>query len=462
MNSCLASDLQKYNKKNLPCRSNLLMMILLRRKLSVLLFLLFLSVTSGAQFWKEDSWIGRCNQQLVDVIMEDLFTPPVASRVQVYPNIAAYEVLCFKYKEMHTMAGQLNGLTRMWPPADKIDISLAAMIAFNTVARKLVYSEYLIDSFQKKEIDNWMRLNKNDQAVLNSSMNYGRTSGDHIILWMKKDNYDHTRTLMRYVVVDSASAWQPTSPEYGNAIEPNWPLIRSFLFDSSSRIHVRPPTPFSEDKNSNFYKGAMEVYLSAKKKDTVQHRIALFWDCNPNITKSAGHMTYFVHKISPAGHWIRLTGQALNNTHASEMKRCQTYLLVSLSLFEGFHSCWIDKYNYNKIRPETYINRLIDPTYRPFIETPPFPEYPSGHSVVSGCASTILTGMVKQPYTFIDSSEMYINLPPRRFRSFKNAADEASISRFYGGIHFREALDNGLEQGRKIGAYILQKIKLTN
>ncbi len=438
------------------------MMIQMRMKASGLIFLLLLSTTARTQSWKEDSWIGRCNQQLVDVIMEDLFNPPVASRVQVYPNIAAYEVLCYKYKDMHTMAGQLNGLTRIWPPADKIDESLAAMIAFNTVARKLVYSEYMIDSFQKKEIEAWLRKNNNDQAILNSSIIYGKTSGDHIITWMRKDNYEHTRTLMRYVVVDSASAWQPTSPDYGNAIEPNWLLMRSFLFDSSNRIHVRPPTPYNEDKNSNFYKGAMEVYLNAKKSDTVQHRIALFWDCNPNITKSAGHMTYFVHKVSPAGHWIRLTGQALNNTHASEMKRCQTYLLVSLSLYEGFLSCWTDKYYFNKIRPETYINRLIASTWRPYIETPPFPEYPSGHSVVSGCASTILTGMIRQSYSFIDSSEMYINLPPRRFKSFKMAADEASISRFYGGIHFREALDNGLEQGRKIAAYILQQIKLTN
>jgi hypothetical protein len=158
---------------------------------------------------------------------------------------------------------------------------------------------------------------------------------------------------------------------------------------------------------------------------------------------------------------MRITGQSLKNLGMDEIKSAQTYVLVALALYEGFLSCWTDKYIYNKIRPETYINKLIAPKWRPYIETPPFPEYPSGHSVISGASSTILMGMIPQPYAYIDSNEMYIGLPARKFQSFKKAADEASVSRFNGGIHFMEALDNGLDQGRRIGAYILQKIKLT-
>ena len=70
--------------------------------------------------------------------------------------------------------------------------------------------------------------------------------------------------------------------------------------------------------------------------------------------------------------------------------------------------------------------------------------------------------MIPQPYSYIDSTITYLKMPARRFKSFQKAADETSISRFYGGIHFREALDNGLEQGRKIGDYILKNIKLNN
>ena len=425
--------------------------------LSITIFFIH-AVSTGQP--RPGTWIYRCNEKLVEIIMEDLFTPPVASRVQLYPNIAAYEVLCFKDKKLKPLAGQLKGLERINAPTTQVDISLSATVAFALVARRLVYSEYMVDDFQRKETENWLALNK-DTILLNNSIAFGRNSADQIITWLRKDNYDYTRTLSRYVVVDSASAWQPTSPDYGNAIEPNWSYIRSLVFDSSTMIKADPPLPFSEKKTSAFYKSALNVYKQSISADTVKHSIALFWDCNPNITKSAGHFTYFVHKISPGGHWLRITGQALTNLGIGESRSAQVYTLVALGLFEGFLSCWTDKFIHNKIRPESYINKLIAPKWRPYIETPPFPEYPSGHSVISGASSAILMSMIPQPYSFTDSSEMYISLAPRHFESFKKAADEASVSRFYGGIHFMEALDNGLKQGRKIGDYILNKLQLT-
>jgi hypothetical protein len=428
------------------------------RKIFILSLTILTCGMLNAQY-RGANYLYRCNEKLVEIIMEDLFTPPVAGRVQFYPNAAAYEVLCFKDPHLKSLAGQLTDLGSLKAPATKVDLSLSATIAFTTVARKLVYSEYLIDDFEKKELDSWP--GNNDTALINSSIRYGRYAGDQMIMWLKKDHYDYSRTLTRYNVVDSAGAWQPTSPDYANAIEPNWYHIRSFCFDSSSMVKVISPLAYSEKKNSSFYKSAMNVYKESIHADTVHHSIALFWDCNPNITRSAGHFTYFVHKISPGGHWLRITGQALKNLNMDESTVARTYLLVSLSLFEGFLCCWTDKYIYNKIRPETYINKLISPKWRPYIETPPFPEYPSGHSVVSGASSTILMSMIPQPYAFNDSSEMYISLPPRHFNSFKLAADEASVSRFYGGIHFMEALDNGLDQGRRIADYILKKIKLT-
>jgi hypothetical protein len=118
----------------------------------------------------------------------------------------------------------------------------------------------------------------------------------------------------------------------------------------------------------------------------------------------------------------------------------------------------VEKYKSEAIRPETYINRLIDPKWLPYIQTPPFPEYTSGHSVISSASATILTRIIPQPYEFTDSSEMYINIPPRHFKSFREAADEASISRFYGGIHYMPSLDNGIKQGNEVGNYVLQKL----
>jgi hypothetical protein len=429
----------------------------MKRILLPFTFILYLHFASAQD--AKVNYLYRCNETLVQIIMEDLFTPPVASRVQMYPNIAAYEVLCYKDNKLRSLNGQLKDLPKISAPGNNADLSLASMIAFTTVARKLVYSEYMVDQFQQKEIDSW-KANNSDTALLSYSIAYGKQSGNEIINWMKGDHYDYTRTLSRYNVADSAGAWQPTSPDYSNAIEPNWHFMRSVIFDSNNMISCRPPLPYSEKKNSAFYISAMNNYKQSIKPDTVQKSIALFWDCNPNITRSAGHFTYFIHKISPGGHWIRITGQAIKNLGIGESRCAQLYTMVSIGQFEAFLCCWNDKYKYNLLRPETYINKLISPKWKPYIETPPFPEYPSGHSVVSGSSAAILSAMIPQPYTFNDSSEMYINLPPRKFKSFKQAADEASVSRFYGGIHFMEALNNGLEQGNKIGVFILGKLKL--
>ena len=405
-------------------------------------------------------YLYRANEKLVEVIMEDLFTPPVASRIQVYPNIAAYEVLCFKYKNLRSLAGQLNGLPPMAAPEEPVDLSFSALAAFHAVSRRLIYSEYMLDAFLEMEQQDWLKAHRQDTVLLQRSLAYGKKAAEHIIAWLKQDNYDYTRTLSRYVVVDTAGAWQPTAPDYANAIEPNWPLIRSLVFDSVSMVRGTAPARYQEEKPSPFYKSALQVYEQSRRLDTTKKMIALFWDCNPNITRSAGHFTYFIHKISPGGHWIRITGQAIKNRQIGEMASARIYTLVSIGLFEGFLSCWTDKYAYNTIRPETYINKLISPKWKPYIETPPFPEYPSGHSVISSTSATLLSTLITQPYAFNDSSEMYINIPPRRFSSFREAANEAAISRFYGGIHFMEAIRYGMDQGKRIGEGILGKLKL--
>ncbi len=404
------------------------------------------------------NYLYRCNEKLVLVSMEDLFTPIVASRVHVYPNIAAYEVLCKKNNQMVSLAGQLKQLEKITDATAKVDYSLSACFAFTTVAKKLVYSEYLISDFEKEEAAKWLKFNNNDSALMSASVDYGVTAGKQIIEWMKKDNYDYTRTLSRYVLADSAGAWQPTAPAYSNALEPNWPLVRSFVFDSISRPASIPNIAYSEKTNSEYYKNALAVYDQSMHLDSSKKLIASFWDCNPNIERAAGHFMYFEHRVSPAGHWIVITGQACKNLGLDEYKTAQVYMLTTLSIFETVLYCWTEKYIYNAVRPETYINRLISPDWKSFIETPPFPEYTSGHSSVSGAASSTLTALIQQPYSFNDSSEMYIGLPPRHFNSFHDAAEEASVSRFYGGIHYMMALNNGLKEGREISNYIIKKI----
>ncbi|HRH34496.1 MAG TPA: vanadium-dependent haloperoxidase [Catalimonadaceae bacterium] len=421
------------------------------------ILLFFLSISRAEA--NSENYLVRCNLKLVEVIMEDLFTPVVAGRVKVYPNIAAYEVLSKKGNKLRTLQPYLNQMKPISGPTQAVDFSLASLFAFTTVAKKLVYSEYMFVDFERHESSIWLKAHKNDSVLLNNSISYGRLVSAEIIKWMKGDNYDYTRTLSRYVLADSAGAWIPTGPGYANALEPNWPLMRSFVFDSLNRVKAIPNLKYSEDKNSRYYKNALALYNQSLNLDTAKKLTAWFWDNNPNILKSDGHVNYFIHKVSPSGHWIRIASQAIKNRGLDEYKTTELYTLLSLAIYEGFLSCWTEKFQSNALRPETYINRLIAPQWKSYIETPPFPEYTSGHSVVSSASATILSALIKQPYAFTDSSEMYINLPPRHFKSFREASNQASISRFYGGIHFMPSLDNGVIQGEEIGNFILRKLK---
>jgi hypothetical protein len=426
------------------------------RKSILCIFYFYLS-SSKAEISVSDNYLIRCNEKLIEVIMEDLFTPPVASRVHVYPNIAAFEVLCINNPELSSLSGPIKHLQKLNLEKSSINYSIAAEFAFTTVAKKLVFSEYLISDFEKKEIEIWKN-KKIDTTLIRLSVDYGIKAGRMIIDWAVKDGYIQLKTMERYVLSEKVGAWRPTAPEYTNAVEPHWNTMRTLVTDSSSQIKPIPNISYSEKKSSTYYKNAYTLYKTSLTLDTTKKMIAQFWDCNPNISYSTGHLTYFVHKISPGGHWVLIAGQACRNLNFDELKTAQVYTLLTIGLFEGFISCWTEKYKSEAIRPETYINRLIDPKWLPYIQTPPFPEYTSGHSVISSASATILTRIIPQPYEFTDSSEMYINIPPRHFKSFREASDEASISRFYGGIHYMPSLDNGIKQGNEVGNYVLQKL----
>lgn len=421
-------------------------------------FIFFQITVSGSRRSDDGLYLVRCNERLVEVIMEDLFTPPVASRVHVYPNIAAYEVLALGNPEIISLSGQIKHLPPLTLEKQNINYSIASEFAFTTVAKRLVFSEHMISEFEKEEKEYWRGQNI-DTTLISQSIEFGIKAGKQIIEWILKDNYIQVKAMERYVLSDTLGAWKPTAPEYTNAIEPHWHLIRTLITDSSCQIKSVPNVIYSEKKSSDYYKNAYDVYKTSLALDTNQKMIASFWDCNPNISYSKGHLTYFIHKISPGGHWVKIAGQACRNLLLDKLKTAEVYTLLTIGLFEGFLSCWSEKYRSNALRPETYINALIDAKWLPYLQTPPFPEYTSGHSVISNASAVILTQIVPQPYAFSDSSEMYINIPPRSFNSFQEAADEAAISRFYGGIHFMPAIINGSAQGKEIGRFVLNTIR---
>jgi hypothetical protein len=175
-----------------------------------------------------------------------------------------------------------------------------------------------------------------------------------------------------------------------------------------------------------------------------------------NIT---GHAMFATKKMSPGGHWLGIVGQVSRQLHKSYNETAEALALTSIGIFDGFIACWDEKYRSIRIRPETVINASVDKSWVPVLQTPPFPEYTSGHSTISRAAAEVLTSLYGANIAFEDSTEIPYGLPPRKFKSFIQASDEASVSRLYGGIHFMPALTEGAKQGSSVAQHLLARVK---
>jgi hypothetical protein len=398
------------------------------------------------------------NKTLSDAIITDIFTPPVASRIYSYSNIAAYEALVSFFPNYKSFHGQLKD----FPAVPKIDDNkeydpeLVAISAFTTVAKKLVYSEQVLADFQAKKEKEYG--SKVSSSIVKNSVEYGNSVGAAILGWASKDNYTETRNMMRYVIGKGVGEWIPTPPDYMSAVEPHWGKIRSLSLVKANEFMINNPLSCDSIKDSEFMKASEEVMNIGKNLTPEQVEIAKFWDDNPNISHHFGHMTYDTQKLTPGGHWIGISTIALKDKKAGLMQSAETYALVTTSLLDGFIACWDEKYRCRTVRPETIINKYLDQDWRPLLQTPPFPEYPSGHGTISASAATVLTHLFGADYAFTDSTEVEFGFPPRKFKSFYEASDEAALSRLYGGIHYRHSNDDARALGRKIGNNLMSKI----
>ncbi|APQ19269.1 vanadium-dependent haloperoxidase [Maribacter hydrothermalis] len=402
---------------------------------------------------------------VIEIMIHDIFSPPVASRIFAYPNIAAYEIIAQTNPDYQSLAGQLTDLKPI-PEIDTIsgiNPQLSALIAHMNISRQLIFSEDKFDVLQDSLFNKWRKINETEFEV---SKTYGLKVAEHIKEWMSKDNYSQTRTMPKFTVdTDDASRWQPTPPAYMDGIEPHWSKIRPFVLDSAAQFKPVPPPVFSMEKDSDFYKELLEVYevsnkITAEGDESDEVAMAKFWDCNPYVSVTRGHLMFATKKITPGAHWIGITKIACKKTDSDFDDTVFAYTKTSLAIADGFISCWDEKYRSNLIRPETLINQHIDENWKPILQTPPFPEYTSGHSVVSGAAATALTNIFGENFNFADDTEIPYGLPIRNFNSFNEAADEAAMSRMYGGIHYRAAIEVGVSQGRNIGALLNSKIKM--
>lgn len=402
-------------------------------------------------------------KELNEVVKHVGFTPIVASRNYAYANIAAYECIAAGYPgEYNSLAGQINGLQNM-PKADttkKVDYEFASLLAFCKVGEAVTFPEgsmqEYVDSLKKHAKDEGM-----PNEMFDNTLAFADTIGKAILAWSKKDNYAQTRSAPRYTVIDTPGRWVPTPPAYASAIEPHWNEIRPIVMDSASQFIPPKPIPFNmKDKNSAYYKQVMTIKNAGDSLNDEQKHIAEFWDDLGGKLNVAGHVMFVTKKFSPPGHWMNIVGIAAQKAKANFRKTVAAYTLTSIAMFDAFIQCWDEKYRSNMIRPETVINKYIDPEWRPYLQTPPFPEYTCGHSTVSAASAEALTKTFGDNFSYTDTSELEFGIANRSFTSFRQAADENNWARFYGGIHFHPSCIVSTEYGKKVGDYIVEKLKL--
>jgi hypothetical protein len=401
------------------------------------------------------------HQQLTNVIVYDVFSPPVASRIYSYTSLAAYEAIRFKEKGYPSLTAQLHGFPQMPVPEENKEYNfiLAATKAFFDVAKNVKIFSFDSTMAYQNQLYASYRSALGDETY-NRSVAFGEEVAKKILERVGKDQYRETRAMAKYLGSKDPGKWQPTSPDYNDGVEPYWGLMRPLAMDSASQCHAIPAPKFSTDTASEFYKVAYEVYHIGKNLTEEQKTIAKYWDDNPFVTQFSGHLMYGNKKITPVGHWMGITNIAAKMKGTGPVESAQAYAITAIAMYDAFIACFDEKYKSQLVRPITVINDLIDRNWQPFLQTPAFPEHTSGHSTISAAAASVLTKRFGDNFQFEDTSDMaYIGMK-RSFNSFLEAAQEASISRVYGGIHYRTGVDAGNSQGLEVARIINERIRL--
>ena len=402
-------------------------------------------------------------KQLNEVVKFVGFAPIVASRNYTYANIAAYECIAAGYpKEYNSLSGQLNGfkIDLSDLQAKPIDYEFASLLAFCKVGEAVTFPEGSMKEYVDS-LKNFAKESDMPSKMFDNSVAFADSVSNKILAWSKKDNYAQTRSASRYTVTDVPGRWVPTPPAYASALEPHWSEIRPMVMDSASQFAPPPPIPFDvKDKSSLYYKQVLAVKNAVDSLSDEQKHIAEFWDDLGGKLNVVGHIQFVTKKFSPPGHWMNIVGIASQKAKAGFRKTVAAYTLTSICMFDAFIECWDEKFRSNMPRPETVINKYIDQDWRPYLQTPPFPEYTCGHSTCSSASAEALTKMFGDNFNYTDTSELEFGIANRSFTSFRQAAQENNMARYYGGIHFHPSCLVSSDYGKKMGDFIVGKLKL--
>jgi hypothetical protein len=408
--------------------------------------------------FSETEVVHRLQDELTQVIIYDVFTPPVASRIYAYTSLAGYEAMRWADSSAWSLTERMHGFEPMPrpEPGKKYDFGLAYTSAFAEMANHVIFSKDTLKVYLDEVYAHYA--GTLDKEVYDNSMAFGKAVGEKVWLRAKDDNYLKSRSKPKYLGSEEPGKWRPTPPDYLDGVEFCWNEIHALVLDSASQFLPPPPPPYNMDSGSIFYNMAKEVYTVSNNLTPEQQEIARFWDDNPFVMEHAGHLSFGTKKITPGGHWMGIAAIAARQTGAGSVKTAKTYALTATALLEAFISSWDAKYTWSYVRPITVIHEYWQKDWKPLLQTPPFPEYTSGHSTITAAAAEVLTHLYGDNFAFNDTSDLrYIGMQ-RKFTSFYQAADECSVSRLYGGIHYRLSTDEGANAGRKVGALIVTRL----
>jgi membrane-associated phospholipid phosphatase len=378
------------------------------------------------------------------------YSPPVAARAFGYVGITAHEALAAGDPALLSLAGQVNGLTTLPAPPDAaLDAPCVLHAALEAAMAELFFNTGPTGQRAMQAMGRKLGETASagiDGATVARSVAHGRNVAGHILAWARDDGGAVVENMgfpTDYAAGSRPQDWAPTSLVrlQQAPLLPGWGKNRPFAIPSAAATDPGPHPAFDATPDSEFHRHAREVFDISRALSDEQKLIARFWSDDAMLT------------FTPAGHWIAIVLQIAERDALPADLVASTLARLGVAQADAFIACWDTKFRYNLLRPVTYIRRHIDKGWEPLLITPPFPEYTSGHSTQSGAASTVLTAIFGEGFAFEDETHVDEGLPVRSFASFAAAAEEAAVSRLYGGIHYRFGNEKGLEQGRAVGAH---------
>ena len=387
------------------------------------------------------------------------FSPPVAARAFAYLGLALYESVLPGMPEYASLAGQLNELSSLpWAQPDEVlHWPTVANAAMATMTRMMWSNASAENKARIDLLERTMAIKASQDfdpsirtpEIINRSETFGKLMAMAIMTWARTDGGHEAwgpprRNAPNYVPPGGAGLWSATPPAFAPALLPRWGDNRPFVLRKVSDCPAPAPPAYSEDPSSAFYKDAQELLRISTQATPEQRQFALYWADDPGKTPT------------PAGHWVFITNDLLKARKSSLADAAQTFAQLNLAMADAFVAGWATKYALNVVRPVTYVQLVLDSNWLPtLMDTPPFPEYPSGHSVQSSAAATVLSKIFGDKTGFTDNTHNDRGWGPRTFKDFASAADEAARSRLYAGIHFNFGVTGGQAQGRCVADKVL-------